>query len=80
LAKLSKEDLAFYDAIAQRMGDLLQDLHQDKTAAALARDIGWNRSSLSNFLSRKNQTIPTHLLARVAKALSVPAGYLMTGE
>jgi transcriptional regulator with XRE-family HTH domain len=79
LSRLSKEDLAFYDGIAERVRELLQDSHRDTTIAALARRIGWNRPSLSNFLNRKTQTIPTQFLARTATALKVPIDYLMSG-
>ena len=80
LARLSKEDLAFYDGIAERLRDLLQDSDGGMSLATLAGHIGWSRSSLSNFLGRKNQTLPTHLLVKAAKALNVPASYLMTGD
>ena len=80
LARLSKDDLAFYDGIAERMRDLLQDSDPGMSVATLAGSIGWSRSSLSNFLSRKNQTIPTHSLVRAARAFNVPASYLMTGD
>jgi PAS domain S-box-containing protein len=79
LSRLSKENLAFYDGIAERIRELLQDARGETTIAALARRIVWNRSSLSNFLDRKTQTVPTHLLARTARALKVPVGYLMCG-
>jgi transcriptional regulator with XRE-family HTH domain len=80
LVRLSKEDLAFYDGIAERIRDLLQDLRRNTTIATLAGNIGWNRSSLSNFLARKTQTIPAHLLVKIARTLHVPASYLMTGK
>jgi len=80
LGRLNKEDLAFYDRIAERIRGLLDDSRSGTSIAALAKDICWNRSSLCNFLNRKNQTIPTHLLVRVAKAFNVPVSYLMTGE
>jgi hypothetical protein len=80
VGRLSKEDLAFYDGIAERIRDLLQDSGRNMSIAALAGYIGWNRSSLSNFLSRKTQTISMHLLVKAAKALHVPAGYLMTDD
>jgi hypothetical protein len=67
VGRLSKEDLAFYDGIAERIRDLIEDSHRGTTIATLARDIGWGRSSLLNFLSRKTQTIQTHLLVRAAK-------------
>jgi hypothetical protein len=41
LGRLSKEDLAFYDRIAQRVRDLMQDSHPDATIATLAGSIGW---------------------------------------
>ena len=78
LGRLSKDDLAFYDGIAERMRDLLQDSERGMSVATLAGYIGWGRSSLSNFLSRKNQTIPTHLLVKAARALNVPASHLMS--
>ena len=80
MGRLNKEDLAFYDGIAERIRDLIEDSHRGTTIATLAGDIGWGRSSLLNFLSRKTQTIPTHLLVRAAKSLHVPAGYLMSGD
>jgi len=80
LGRLSKEDLAFYDGIAERIRDLLDDARSGMSIVSLAKDICWNRSSLCNFLNRKNQIIPTHLIVRIAKALNVPASYLMTGE
>ncbi len=80
LGRLSKEDLAFYDGIAERIRDLIEDSHRGSTIATLAGDIGWGRSSLLNFLNRKTQTIPTHLLVRAAKSLKVPASYLMIGD
>jgi len=80
LGRLSKENLAFYDGIAKRMRDLLQESDRGMSVAALAGYIGWSRSSLSNFLSRKNRSIPTHLLVRAAKALNVPASHLMTDD
>jgi hypothetical protein len=80
LAQLSKEELAFYDGVAERIRALLHDSRSAMTITALAKEISWNRSSLSGFLRRKNQTIPTHLLVRAAKALDVPAGYLMRGH
>jgi lambda repressor-like predicted transcriptional regulator len=78
LGRLSKDDLAFYDGIAKRMRDLLQDSARGMSIAALAEGIGWSRSSLLNFLHRKTQSIPTHLLVKAAKALDVPASHLMT--
>jgi transcriptional regulator with XRE-family HTH domain len=78
LPRLNKDDLAFYDAIAERIREILQDSHPGTTVATLAAHIGWNRSSLSNFLNRKTQTISTHLLAKTAKALNVPVDYLMS--
>ena len=80
MGRLSKDDLAFYDGIAERIRELLQDTPEKTTIAALARRIGWNRSSLSNFLNRKTQTIPTQFLARTATELNVPVGYLMSGR
>jgi transcriptional regulator with XRE-family HTH domain len=80
LGRLSKDDLAFYDGIAERIRDLLGDSRRGMSVATLAGYIGWSCSSLSNFLNRRNQTIPTHLLAKAAKALHVPASYLMMGE
>ena len=80
LGRLSKDDLAFYDGIAERMRDLLQDSDRGMSVATLAGYIGWSRSSLSNFLNRKIQTIPTHLLVKAARALNVPASHLMSGE
>jgi hypothetical protein len=80
LGRLSKEDLAFYDGIAERIRDLLQDSDRGMSVATLAGDIGWGRSSLFNFLNRKTQTIPTHLLVKAAKALNVPASHLMTDD
>jgi hypothetical protein len=80
LGRLSKEDLAFYDGIAERIRDLIEDSHRGTTIATLAGDIGWGRSSLLNFLNRKTQTIPTHLLVRAAKSLNVPTSYLMSGD
>jgi len=68
-----------YDRIAERIRELLQDSHRNTTIATFAAGIGWNRSSLSNFLNRKTRTIPTHLLARIATALRAPVGYLMSG-
>jgi len=79
VARLSEEDLVFYDGIAERIRELLQDSHRNTTITTFAAGIGWNRSSLSNFLNRKTQTIPTHLVARTATALKVPVGYLMSG-
>jgi hypothetical protein len=80
LGRLSKDDLGFYDEIAERIRDLVQDSHRGTSVATLADRIGCDRSSLSDFLSRKNQTFPTHLLVRAARALNVPASYLMTGN
>jgi hypothetical protein len=80
LGRLSKEDLAFYDGVAERIRGLLDDSRSGISITALAKDICWNRSSLSNFLSRQNQTIPTHLLVKAARTLNVSASYLMIGE
>jgi hypothetical protein len=80
LERLSKEDLAFYDGIAERIRDLLQDPHLGANIATLAESIGWSRSSLLNFLNRKTRTIPTHLLVKAAKALHVPPSHLMTDD
>jgi len=80
LSRFSKEDLAFYDGIAERVRGLLQDARGKTTIAALARRIGWNRSSLSNFLNRTCRSIPTHFLPEIADALNVSVGYLTAGN
>jgi helix-turn-helix protein len=80
VGRLSKEDLAFYDGTAERLRNLLMDPGRGMSVATLAAYIGWSHSSLSNFLSRKNQSIPTHLLVKAARTLNVSASYLMTGH
>ena len=73
LGRLSKEDLAFYDGIAERIRRLLRRSDTRMSIGKLARIIGWNRSSLSSFLCRKTRTIQAHFLIRIAKGLNVPA-------
>jgi transcriptional regulator with XRE-family HTH domain len=80
LGRVKKDDLVFYNGVAERIRHILKRPALGVTTAWLARRIGWNRASLSNFLNGTSRTIPAHFLPKIAEALNVSVGYLMQGD
>jgi transcriptional regulator with XRE-family HTH domain len=80
LARVKKHELAFYDGVAQRIRGQLGRQDSELTTTSLATGIGWNRTSLSRFLNRRDRTIPTHFLPQIAEALNVSIEYLLEGD
>ncbi len=80
MGHVKKNDFVFYDGVAERICRLLKRRNSGLTIAWLAKRIGWNRASLSNFLNRTSNTIPAHFLPKIAEALNVSVGYVMEGD
>lgn len=77
MKRLTKDELVFYDQLAEQVRVLLCSRGRELTRATLARRIGWNPSSLCRFLNRANKSIALHFIAAIAPALRVPIDQLM---
>ena len=80
MKRLTRDDLAFYDRVAARVRTLLRRRDRRMSQSALAARIGWNRSSLCNFLNRSQKMIPAHFISEIAEALRVPIDELMCDQ
>jgi len=52
MRRVTEEELAFYDRLAERISILLAHPQCPLAQSSLAERIGWNRASLCNFLNR----------------------------
>lgn len=80
MRRITDEELAFYDRVAERISNMLGNPSCSLTQSSLARRIGWNRPSLCNFINRTDKGIAAHFIPRVAKTLGVPIEHLISGS
>ena len=80
MRRVTDEELAFYDRVAERISILLGNPQCPMTQSSLAQRIGWNRASLCNFLNRIDKSIAAHFVPRIARVLRVPAEHLLLGK
>ena len=79
MRRITDEEIAFYDHVAERISNLLGNPSCSLTQSSLAKRIGWNRPSLCNFINRIDKGIAAHFIPRIARVLGVPMDYLITG-
>ena len=79
MRRITDKDIEFYDRMAERIRYILGSPSCSMTQSALARQIGWNRPSLCNFINRKDKGIAAHFIPRIAQALGVPVEHLVSG-
>ncbi len=79
MRRITDEDVAFYDCVAERISGLLGSPSCSLTQSSLAKRIGWNRPSLCNFINRIDKGIAAHFIPRIAGVLGVPMDYLIDG-
>jgi len=79
MRRITDEDAAFYDRVAERISNLLGSPACSLTQSSLAKRIGWNRPSLCNFINRIDKGIAAHFIPRIAGVLGVPMDYLIDG-
>jgi len=77
---VTDEEIAFYDRVADRINGLLGSRECSLNQSSLAERIGWNRSSLCNFINRIDKGIAAHFIPRIAQALSVTIEHLICGS
>jgi hypothetical protein len=80
LRRVTKEELVFYDRLAERISNLLGSHACALTQSSLAKRIGWNRASLCNFVNRIDKSVAAHFIPRIAGALKVSVEHLMSGQ
>jgi hypothetical protein len=80
MRRITDEDIAFYDGVAERISNVLGGPSCSLTQSSLARRIGWNRPSLCNFINRIDKGIAAHFIPRIARILGVPMDYLIIGS
>lgn len=80
MRRITDEEIAFYDRLAERIGVLLAHPQCPLTQSSLADRISWNRASLCNFINRIDKSIAAHFVPRIAVALQVPVEQLMIGK
>jgi len=80
MRRISNEEIAFYDRVAERISNMLGSPSCSVTQSSLARRIGWNRPSLCNFINRIDKGIAAHFIPRVAQALGVTIEHLISGS
>jgi transcriptional regulator with XRE-family HTH domain len=80
MRRITHEEIAFYDRVAERIGSLLGSPSCSLTQSSLAKRVGWNRPSLCNFINRIDKGIAAHFIPRIAGVLGVPMDYLISGE
>src|ERR1700723_2097075 len=80
MRRITNEDIAFYDRVAERISNLLGSPSCSLTQSSLAKRIGWNRPSLCNFINRIDKGIAAHFIPRLARILGVPMEYLISGS
>jgi transcriptional regulator with XRE-family HTH domain len=79
MRRITDEDAAFYDRVAERISNLLGSPACSLTQSSLAKRIGWSRPSLCNFINRIDKGIAAHFIPRIAGVLGVPMDYLIDG-
>jgi hypothetical protein len=80
MRRITDEEIAFYDRVAERISNVLGGPSCALTQSSLARRIGWNRASLCNFINRADKGIAAHFIPRIALVLGVSTEHLITGE
>lgn len=80
MRRVTEEELAFYDRLAERISILLGHRQCPLTQSSLAERIGWNRASLCNFLNRIDKSVAAHFVPKIARTLQVPLEQLMNGN
>jgi hypothetical protein len=80
MRRVTDEELAFYDRVAERISMLLGQPHCPLTQSSLAERIGWKRASLCNFINRIDKSIAAHFVPRIARTLQIPLEQLMIGK
>jgi len=78
--RVTDEEIVFYDHLADRINGLLGSRECSLTQSSLAQRIGWNRSSLCNFINRIDKGIAAHFIPRIAQALSVTLEHGICGS
>ena len=79
MRRITDEEIAFYDHVAERISNLLGNPSCSLTQSSLAKRIGWNRPSLCNFINRIDKGIAAHFIPRIARVLGVPTDFLIAG-
>jgi hypothetical protein len=79
MRRITDEEIAFYDRVAERISRLLGSPSCSLTQSSLAKRIGWNRPSLCNFINRIDKGIAAHFIPPIASVLGVPMDYLIDG-
>lgn len=77
---VNEEELGFYDGVAERIDGLLGCPTCPLNQSTLALRIGWNRSSLCNFINRVDKSIAAHFIPQIASSLQVSVEYLLNGR
>jgi hypothetical protein len=80
MRRITDEEIVFYDDVAERINSVLGSRSCPLTQGSLAKQIGWNRASLCNFINRIDKGIAAHLIPRIAGVLGVPMDYLINGS
>jgi hypothetical protein len=80
MRRITDDEIAFYDGVAQRISNMLGSPSCSATQSSLARRIGWNRPSLCNFINRIDKGIAAHFIPRIAQALGIPIEHLISGS
>lgn len=66
------DEKRLYRALGERLKALREQQREGKvTQASLARDVGLERTSITN-IERGNQKVPLHVLYRICEVLQVP--------
>jgi transcriptional regulator with XRE-family HTH domain len=79
MRRITDEEIAFYDRVAERISNLLGNPSCSLTQSSLAKRVGWNRPSLCNFINRIDKGVAAHFIPRIARVLGVPMDYLIDG-
>jgi hypothetical protein len=80
MRRITDDDIQFYNGVAERISNVLGSSSCSLTQSSLARQIGWNRPSLCNFINRIDKGIAAHFIPRIARVLGVPVEYLISGS
>src|SRR5580700_1020483 len=80
MRRISNNEMEFYNGLAVRISKVLGSASCALTQSSLARRIGWNRTSLCNFINRIDKGIAAHFIPRIALVLGVSVEHLIFGE
>src|ERR1700721_2374907 len=80
MRRITEEEIPVYARIAARIRSVLARRACPLAQSSLAKRIGWNRPSLCNFINRIDKGIAAHFIPRLARVLSVPMDYLISGN